>query len=84
MKSLRKILVNWDDYSQYMGKQKSSKPPISICVCVCLKKGGRRREILNLTWSNGGKLFSCFFFSIIDQVRTHVRKYRSTCNVIIM
>ena len=28
---LWKILVNWDDYSQYMGNKKCSKPPTSYC-----------------------------------------------------
>ena len=28
---LWKILVNWHDYSQYMGNKKCSKPPTSIC-----------------------------------------------------
>ena len=28
---LWKILVNWDDYSQYMGNKKCSKPPTRTC-----------------------------------------------------
>ena len=34
--SLWKISVNWDDYSQYMGKEKMFQTTNQICVCVSI------------------------------------------------
>ena len=57
---LSKILVNWDDYSQYMGKYKmfqtTNQQNIYICiyviiylgwVCVCLKQGRPSQRLIS-------------------------------------